>query len=88
MKIRQVEAEFLRADRQTDMTMVTVIFCNFTKGPKYEWNCTSTHHHTAIYGEGQQSLHTSYLIGEIVFDILVRRYFSSLRPYLIQILHK
>jgi len=69
-KIRPVEAEFLRADGQTDMTMVTEIFCNLTKGPKNEWDCTSTQPHTAIYGEGQQSLHTSYLIGKIVFDIL------------------
>jgi hypothetical protein len=34
MKIRPVEAEFLRADGQSNMTMVTKIFCNFIKGLK------------------------------------------------------
>jgi hypothetical protein len=88
MKIRPVEAEFLRADGQTDMTMVTEIFLNFTKGSKIEWDCTSTHPRTTVYGEGQQLLHTSYSTGKSVFDILVRRYFINFRPYLTQILHK
>jgi hypothetical protein len=34
MKIRPAEPKFLLADRQTDVTMATEIFCNFTKGPK------------------------------------------------------
>jgi hypothetical protein len=53
MKILPVETEFLRADRQTDMTMITEIFCNITNVPNNEWNRTSTPPHTAIYGQGQ-----------------------------------
>jgi hypothetical protein len=88
MKTRPVETQFLRADGQTDMTMLTEIFCNFTNGPKNEWDCTATHPHTVTYGQGQQLLHISYSIRKTVHDILVRRNFSSLHPYLIQILQK
>ena len=34
MKIRPVITEFLHADRQTDMTNLTVPFRNFSKTPK------------------------------------------------------
>jgi hypothetical protein len=34
MKIRQVGAELLHADRQTDMTKLTVVFRNFANAPK------------------------------------------------------
>jgi len=36
MKIHPVEAEFVRADRQMDMTKLTAAFCNFAIGPKSE----------------------------------------------------
>jgi hypothetical protein len=42
----------------------------------------------AIYGHGQHWIHISYFIWKIVFHILVRRYYSSLRPYIMQILQK
>jgi hypothetical protein len=88
MKTRPVETQFLRADGQTYMTMLTEIFCNFTNGPNNEWDCTATHPHTVTCGQGQQLLHISYSIRKTVHDILVRRYFSSLHPYLIQIFRK
>jgi len=53
MKIRPVKAECLRADEQTDMIMLTEIFCKFTNGLKNEWDCTSTRPYTAIYGHGR-----------------------------------
>jgi hypothetical protein len=34
LKIRPVEAEFLHADRETDMTMLIVTLRNFEKAPK------------------------------------------------------
>jgi hypothetical protein len=34
MKIRPVEAELFRADRQTDMTKLIVAFRNFANAPK------------------------------------------------------
>jgi hypothetical protein len=34
IKIRSLEAEFLLADEQTDMTKIIVAFHNFAKAPK------------------------------------------------------
>jgi hypothetical protein len=68
----------------TDMTMWADTFCNLTNGPISEWKRTSTSPHTAIYGQGQHWIHISYFIRNIVFHIVVRRYFSSWRPYVIK----
>ena len=48
MKIRPVGAEFLHADRRTDMTKVIVTFRNFSKAPN---NNNNNKHPSA---EGQQ----------------------------------
>jgi len=42
MKIRPVGAELFHADRQTDMTMLTVAFHNFSKTPKNRYNASMT----------------------------------------------
>jgi hypothetical protein len=47
-----------------------------------EWYITPPH--TSFNGQRQHWLHISCLIRKMVFHILVRRYFSSLRPYLIK----
>jgi hypothetical protein len=36
MKIRPAGAELFHTDRRTDMTKVTVAFCNFANAPKKE----------------------------------------------------
>ena len=42
VKIRPVGAELFRADRQTDMTKLTVAFGNFVNAPKKITFCFST----------------------------------------------
>ena len=59
MKIGPVEAEFLRANAHTDMTMLTNTFSNFTNWPKNECYSISSHL-TTLYMDRYSTEFTFY----------------------------
>jgi hypothetical protein len=70
-----VDVEFVPID--TNMMLLTNTFYNLTNGTNNEWSCTSTTHHTLF-------MFTLHFMRNIVFRMVVRRYFSSLLPHQIK----